>query len=568
MISILRIFNVQLTVISGLLLLISTVASTVVLARDLTPIISKITGSDQEILAIEPPAKIKPNIDNDFESDKKNQIETVTSNKTDNIKFYLKHINIEGANDNDQESLAKIYQPYLQQVSNIKTLNEIIAKITIYYRNKGYVANQAILEQQTIKNNIVNIKIVNGKVQNVLFEDENFYPSRFVFNIIEELKSNYPFNIKELEKQMLKLNHLGGYSFTSVINPTANIFDKQYHNIDLILKQKKDSNHLTLGINNSGSKYTKKNNLNLQLQTSNLFIVHDKITLTSINSLYLQQMHNVSLNYEIPISSEGTKIKVNKQYVDINPPKQKTYFNIKSNVRQASIGLACKKFNARLNNYEIEGNFLFKNEILRLNNLNVYSDNYGIATANYSFDFTDKSNAFNTIRLHASKQMARDSGTNYDRRWDFGFSKINFEFGYIKRYSDDIIIFSEVLGQYSPSLLPLSEKSYYGGQSFGRGYDTSALSGNSSIMALIEIRKQKQFKFLAMPAEVFASLDLAFLEDKNRAYTSNFKASSASIGLRYKTKQNLKYEMFVAKPMLKGESKNKFNFFYNLSYHY
>src|SRR3989339_539676 len=85
-------------------------------------------------------------------------------------KFLIEHINVEGNTVFPEKRIKEITQTYENRELSLNDLIEAADKITALYTSEGYITSQAYVPPQTIADNTVTIKVLEGKYGNINIE--------------------------------------------------------------------------------------------------------------------------------------------------------------------------------------------------------------------------------------------------------------------------------------------------------------------------------------------------------------------------------------------------------------
>jgi hemolysin activation/secretion protein len=136
------------------------------------------------------------------------------------------------------------------------------------------------------------------------------------------------------------------------------------------------------------------------------------------------------------------------------------------------------------------------------------------------------------------------------------FSKVSFYGEHQHPLWGKFSLYTAATGQYAFTQLLSNEEANYGGSQFGRGYDSSEITGDHGINTLVEIRKAHESKTSRISnVQSFASYDFGSIwriDTENREP----KLTGASIagGIRFRLFDTLQTELSVAKPLTRSIS--------------
>ena len=110
-----------------------------------------------------------------------------------------------------------------------------------------------------------------------------------------------------------------------------------------------------------------------------------------------------------------------------------------------------------------------------------------------------------------------------------------------------------VTGQYAWSPLLSSEQFGFGGEPFGRAYDSSELTGDNGMAGMTELRYSVPEFIPHLTSEAFAFWDLGRVWDHDATGDAE-NAASAGIGLRVMHENGLSGSLTLAQPLTRDVS--------------
>ncbi len=231
--------------------------------------------------------------------------------------FVLKKIMISGATVFNPEDFFSIYKPLIGQVVSFSDLDNVIALIKVKYKDNGYLTTTVYLPEQEIKDGVVEIRVVEGKMGELKIEDNRWTLNSLIERFFHS-KKNEILSLKTLERDILRLNKRPDFDVKTVISP-----GKEPGTSDIILKiDDQNPNHIGAGYDNQGTRLAGKLRNSLSLRSSNLSGRGDTMFL---NSTYSSLSFGQSLVYELPLDTHGTelgfeytyyKMRLGKEYKD------------------------------------------------------------------------------------------------------------------------------------------------------------------------------------------------------------------------------------------------------------
>ena len=384
------------------------------------------------------------------------------------VAFVLKDVKISGVTLFKPEDFRPVYEPYIGKKITYKDLSYLSDKIKAKYKEKGYLTTTAYLPEQEIKEGVVEIRVAEGKAGNIKIEGNKWTSSSLIEKYIH-LKKNELLNVNTLQRDILRLNQGTDLQLYATLTK-----GEAPETSDITLKAvEKNPYHAVVGFDNQGTRLTGKDRGSLILWSSNLTGNLDTIF---INNLFSSNSLGESVNYAIPIGTNGTKFGIDSTYFKMKIGKEFKPFDI-TGVTQIysphiSWELALDElFQANLNlGMDIKsiiqktGGTQSSDDQLRTPYFGfnfTQNDNFGQTSFSPRFDFGTSNFWGSSSRNHTSASRA---GTGGD------FFKYSQYVGRIQKMPFDSYISIRSQFQAASHTLPSSEQLQIGGANSVRGY--------------------------------------------------------------------------------------------------
>lgn len=205
--------------------------------------------------------------------------------------FLIKEINIQGNKTLLKEQLAPIIEPYTNHCLGKRAINSILQKINQDYINRGYITSRALLPKQDLSKGLLDIVIIEGKVAEIMVNDNSFADKSKRFMAMPQQK-NQILNLRDLEQGIDQLNRAPSAGATMKIMPGEEMGESRV----VISTKDEDQFRGRIGYDNEGSK-ADKYRLRLGLEADNLFALNDSSSLYLIGS---QNTNALAFNTGVP----------------------------------------------------------------------------------------------------------------------------------------------------------------------------------------------------------------------------------------------------------------------------
>ncbi len=236
------------------------------------------------------------------------------------VSFLLNDVKIEGSTIFKPEDLRKTYEKYLKKQVTYKDIESITDAIKAKYAAKGFLTSSAYLPEQEIKEGILTIKILEGKMGDLKIEGNKWFPTKRIREFFH-LKKNELLNVVTLEREILRLNKNPDVEAKIVISQGT-----QPETSDVTIKTK-DSfpYHFGVGADNQGTRLVGKERATLSFRSSDL-TGHNDSFFTSF--LFSRHSNAQSISYSFPLDTYGTRMGFNFSHDNLRIGKEFQDFRI------------------------------------------------------------------------------------------------------------------------------------------------------------------------------------------------------------------------------------------------
>lgn len=228
--------------------------------------------------------------------------------------FVLKGVKITGTTIFKPEYFQPFYQPYLEQNVTFADLEEIMQKIKDKYKQEGYITTLVYFPEQEISQGIIEIIVAEGRMGELKVEGNKWFSTSLIEKYFH-LKKNEFFNVKGVQRDLLRLNKISNLEVKTVISA-----GKEPQQSDITLKAV-DSfpHHIGASYDNSGTRLTGKSRGSFYLRSLNFSGRADNVF---INSLWTSNSFGESINYSCPLDTYGTKLNLDITYFKMKLGKE------------------------------------------------------------------------------------------------------------------------------------------------------------------------------------------------------------------------------------------------------
>ena len=195
--------------------------------------------------------------------------------------FLIQEIRMTDANSLSQFRKKKIIAPFIGKCLDPKLLGDIIAAVNGYYQGKGYVTTQVLVPKQNLQNGILELKIIEGKIEKISLGKDRAIEKMQKFTAFGNAEGDV-LNINDINQGMYQINRLQSNSVVMKIEPGSSSGNSKI----VIDNDKKFPAHFTAGVDNLGNEFTGTQRSNFTSSFDNLLFLNDNLNLSYTTNLH------------------------------------------------------------------------------------------------------------------------------------------------------------------------------------------------------------------------------------------------------------------------------------------
>ncbi len=187
-------------------------------------------------------------------------------------KTLVKKIVVEGATLLTPKEINKVTAQFEGKELALSDMQKVADLLTDAYRAKNYVTSRAYLAPQTIKDGVLVIKVIEGKLGKVQIQGNRFFKSSLLRRKLKVQQGGY-FDYSALQKSLMYINDSPDRVAKAVLVP-----GKEPGTTDIILEVKdRFPMHVGFDYDNWGSRYIEKNRWSFNFEYNNLLGLDDRV---------------------------------------------------------------------------------------------------------------------------------------------------------------------------------------------------------------------------------------------------------------------------------------------------
>lgn len=466
------------------------------------------------------------------------------------VRFTLKGVVIEGADGLGESALRDLYADSLGRTVTLDMAWVLAAQITDRYKQAGYFLTRAYVPEQTIEDGILHIRVAEGFIESVTL-DKKAADSRLVTAWIARLKSYKPINTRQLEQALLELNALSAYQFQAVLTPPKSKAGAEgATNLDLVATHKAPRG--AVRFDNLGSRYLGP----YRVQTDyELWALPDqKTSLSLLSSLPTKEVKSISLRHAITLAPQWS-IDLGGYYTTSAPGYRLAAQDVKSETYVLGAGATYQWVRQRTENLSTRLGFDWINTQSDILGTPLVRDRIRRVQANLAYDRIDSWAGYNSINATVTQGIdglgsnEAGQGNPSRRQAKPDFTKFEITASRLQNIDYNVQAFASFNGQLASGALYSSEEFGFGGQGFGRAYDSSEITGDHGASAALELRYAGITPFVGITPTPFVFYDTGVVFNEDSGQPAKASASSAGFGVRAQSDIGLQAGFTVAFPL-------------------
>ena len=395
------------------------------------------------------------------------------------------------------EQLEPVVQEFIGKELDFEGLTDAATKVRAFHRERGYFLAQAYLPQQAIRDGVVEIAVIEGRVGIVELQRRpaTRLAEWLLAGILDaHLKTGDIITETGLEKPLLLINDLPTASVTSEIRPSRTIGAADLRvNVD----QGVGLFNGYIDFDNHGSRFTGEYRLGASLNMNNPLTIGDQATFRVFGTD--EQMYFGRAAYLVPLGFYGTRIGLSVTQFSYTLAKDF------APLLASGEGLVKSAFAFhplyRTRNTNLIAQFAYEDKRLfdRVDATNTVEDRFIDSIKGGAVgDFRDGVlggglNAFSITYTQGDLKIAPTSVAQADvsstglntvgtfRKWNYDFKRLN-------RVTENMSVLFALSGQQASKNLASAEKMSLGGPNGVRAYPVGEANGDSGNLVTTELR--------------------------------------------------------------------------------
>jgi hemolysin activation/secretion protein len=372
---------------------------------------------------------------------------------------------------------------------NLAQLQELALRITRYYRERGYLLARAYLPAQEIRNGVVEIAVLEGRLGKLEVENKSLVSDATVRRGLEGVRVGTALEAGPLERRLLLLNDLPGVEVRSTLRPGASVGTTD---LDIeLLGTRRVTGYATL--DDFGNRFTGDARLGAGLNVNSPGGIGDSLSLSGVAG---EDIDYGRAAYQLPAGAQGLRLGLAASSLTYKLGKDFAPLRAHGTAEIDSVYALYPWVRSRVTNVSLQLAYDSKRLDDREDAVATASDKrIGVWTVGASGDLADGvgggglwnwSAAYSGGSLHLdSTSQALDAGGLHTQG---GYRKTTVQLARNQHLADRLSVYVHLSGQAADKNVDASEKMTLGGPYGVRAYPEGEAPCDDALLANVELR--------------------------------------------------------------------------------
>jgi hemolysin activation/secretion protein len=458
-------------------------------------------------------------------------------------RFKVAGFRFTGVSAFEEQKIADLVKEYAGQDLTFDEMKDAAALVEEYYRKEGYFLARAFVPQQSTKDGVIEIAVLEGRLGDVKLQQsaESRLRPGVAEGILADARSGALVDESSLERALLLLSDIPGSRVRSTLSPGT-----QVGTADLHVEVEDTGQRVSGSIegDNFGAKYSGENRFAASLNVINPSGYGDIFGLRVLKSFGEETTTLGRLSYALPVGPWGTRIGAN--YTQLEYAVGGVFENLQSRGDAKVTSLFVQHPIIRTRNTNLYGYVGYDHKKLmdRYDSIEVTNprtsdqlmvglsgelrDNRAFVAGEGGITSFSVMGAWGDLKFQNANQFAADQANTGRKTAGSDFGKLNFNLTRLQTIVPDWTALFSLTGQVARKNLDSSERISVGGPQAVRAYPVGELPSDEALIFNSELRWAWRTEALPGELGVFGFYDWA-RATFNREPRPSDKPNSAEI---------------------------------------
>ncbi|HEU0233508.1 MAG TPA: ShlB/FhaC/HecB family hemolysin secretion/activation protein [Gallionella sp.] len=409
----------------------------------------------------------------------------------DDARIEVKAIHVSGSSAFAAAELEALVADLVGSERTLAELDKAAGRITAWYRERGYVVARAYLPVQEIKDGVVVISVLEGRLDKQRVSNQSRLSDERANDYLSGIKSGDTLQAQPVDRMLLLLTDTPGVGGArATLQPGASVGTS-----DLLIELDPSAPYFAnVELDNYGNRYTGEYRLDGALALSSPLKMGDQLTLRALTSD--KNLTYARIAYQIPVGGSG--LRVGAAYSDIRYRLGKEFTALQAHgtatsgslfavypfIRSQASNLSAtltwedKKLGDRT-----DAPITTSDKYVQLANLGLAGNHQdalgGAGLTSFDLSLAAGRLSMDTVSRAADATSAQSNGA---------FTRLAYNLNRLQRLTDRNTLSVALAGQQAGKNLNSSEKFFLGGAYGVRAYPQGEGSGDEGWLANLELR--------------------------------------------------------------------------------
>ena len=393
----------------------------------------------------------------------------------------FERVQVVGAKLIPDARIAAIFDELKGRKISTAALKPVLDKVNALYADAGYPLGRAFVPAQKITGGVLTVRVVEGYVDAVVVTADSEKTKALVERIAAPLTKERPLTRAALERIILLIQDIPGITLGSKfegMNPETGA-------TRLVLGANVKWITVGLSLDNRANLQSLPFQPYATATLNNLLGQGDRISLTALLSPRQKDFAFYDLGYSQMVGNDGLNVGADGAWAQTLDSVSLRPFEVHSRVTRLATNAAYPLIRSKDENLNLTGGAYYAGASYSLANMSIgnFASDRNLAMqlgGDYSRILSQDLGFGGNVRL--TQGIASFAEEPHTRLHTIpGFTKIRAEGKLAWQPLENFTLNFGATGQYSPDSLIASEEVAFGGLTYGRGFDTSEISGDSGI---------------------------------------------------------------------------------------
>jgi hemolysin activation/secretion protein len=485
---------------------------------------------------------------------------TTTAIEVDTLLPQLQFVTLQGAKAVSVKELSPAWQPYLNKPLGTKGIEDILRQIARLYRDAGVLLGQAEVVELNPDKGILLLKATEPSLRNVLYTEPDGTKAKLSENpllqrVRKKLLDTKPLRARDLEQAILGISALPGITATAALQPYVASAGSPPE-VDLVITLKRDRKEGFIALDNRASRFTGPWQLSLNGTQNGVLSAFDALSTRLLTGFDNQEIQGGEARYRVPFNT-ATSITFSALKSWSEPAYTLKDFRIENQSEQLSVSLQHYITRTRTRTFFLSGAFSARNSAGKTFGELYSEERIRGLSLGASLDVADRWGGSTLLSTTFEQGVPIfDSSDNDDtllsrQNGRVDYTKIMLNANRLQPLTQKISVLTGFSSQWAATQLLAGEEFGYGGNTFGRGYNASEITGDHGVAALLEVRYTKPLQTSRIKSlQFYGSQDYGAvwrIDSDNR--TARLTGSSAALGFRLTLPTHWVIDAQISKPL-------------------